>query len=175
MRGEWQAAGSAGNRGRTRGGNPETPPRRNQQIRDRPTVGGRPHLGSPHPGGLFLPEIGRLQFLTQSLPKTHSESPRRRMALCDQVERDRKVHNIGEYAVRLVHRPFCASASRYIGTSRAFTINPLCPSRKPVIVPASPVDLWKTVKPRPSGGKGCRGSPLGPRECEAPGFFTTHC
>ena len=40
-------SGTAGDCGRTRGRNSETASRRRQQIRNRPPVGDRPHLGSP--------------------------------------------------------------------------------------------------------------------------------
>ena len=44
---ERQTAGSAGNRGRQRCGNPETASRRRQQIRDRSPASDRPHLSPP--------------------------------------------------------------------------------------------------------------------------------
>ena len=47
---ERQTAGSAGNRGRSRCGNPETASRRCQQIRDRSSSADRAHLSPPNPG-----------------------------------------------------------------------------------------------------------------------------
>ena len=46
-RAERKTAGAAGHGSHTRRGNPETAPRRRQQIRNRPTVADRPHLSSP--------------------------------------------------------------------------------------------------------------------------------
>jgi putative DNA-invertase from lambdoid prophage Rac len=42
-----ETTGAAGYRNRTRRGNPQTAPRWCEQIRNRPTVADRPHLGSP--------------------------------------------------------------------------------------------------------------------------------
>ena len=49
-RAERETAGPAGNRGRTRCGNPETTSRWRQQIRDRSPTADRPHLSPPNPG-----------------------------------------------------------------------------------------------------------------------------
>ena len=48
---ERKATGSAGDRGRPRCGNPETAPRRRQQIRNRPPAADRPDIATAHPGG----------------------------------------------------------------------------------------------------------------------------
>ncbi len=50
--------GSARNRRQARWRNQETTSRRRRQIRNRPSVEGRPHLGAPAAGSLFLPGIG---------------------------------------------------------------------------------------------------------------------
>jgi hypothetical protein len=65
--GEGETAGSAGNRSRTRCGNPETAPRRRQQVGDRQTPEYWPYIGSSgFWADLFPGEIGSREPLTQA-------------------------------------------------------------------------------------------------------------